>query len=129
MHREDKSNYILFIEPDPKRKSDTPVEDDIVLYMEYLLELESTEKGTSGYSDMTDTGSFRTGHRWKGTHRTDCGEKSENFEYRFMNGMITNSLAPYYLRWYRKQIPLIHLIQLVRLYTFYQQELAQVRTN
>jgi hypothetical protein len=44
MHREDKSNYILFIEPDPKRKSEKPVEDDIVLYMEYLLELESTEK-------------------------------------------------------------------------------------
>lgn len=127
MHREDNSNYILFLEPNPFKKSETPLEDDTVLYMEHLMNLPCTKKGTSFYSHLDDNGTFREGDRFKGIHRTGCGEKSENYEYLFGNGMITNSLAPYYLRWYRNQIPLIHLNKLIELFLFYKEELKDVR--
>lgn len=40
----------------------------------------------------------------KGFHRTDCGQSSDNCNHVIKGGYITNSLAAFYLRWYRNSI-------------------------
>lgn len=114
MHREDNSNYFLFIEPKREDKLTEPIDDDITQFMQMLLDEESmqeglwyrTKEGGSNYSNPHDNGDkFNEGIRWRGWHTTECGELSSNKDYQLFNGLITNSLAPFYLRWYRNSIP------------------------
>jgi len=132
MHRNDKSKYLLYIEPSKEEKSEYPLEDNLTRLME--LALSKSQKGTANYSDIKDMGdgydwvyngktnripSHRTGSGYKGTHRTDCGERSSNQDYLLENGMITNSLATFYLKWYRDSIPYNDIIKLNELAKFY----------
>lgn len=95
---------MLFLEPKKGDKSTIPIDDKLTNAMETALK--EAEKGTASYSDLKDNGEdFSPGGAWRGWHITDCGENSDNVEYRLSNGLITNSLAPYYLRWYRDIIP------------------------
>jgi hypothetical protein len=50
---------------------------------------------------------------------TECGERSSNKDYLLENGMITNSLASFYLRWYRFDIPEIEMNKVHELVKFY----------
>lgn len=103
MHREDDSKYLLFIEPKLGQKSEEPVDDQ---WTEMLAaECSQAVKGTSGYSDPQDMGSFSPELSYRGFHATDCGEVSSNQDLLLSNGMITNSLAVFYLRWYREAVP------------------------
>jgi hypothetical protein len=63
--------------------------------------------------------SFRGGSGYKGTHRTECGERSSNTDHLLENGMITNSLAPFYLKWYRYSIPETEMKKVLQLKEFY----------
>lgn len=86
---EDLSNdYVLMIEPDKEcNKSKESVEDNLTQAMDLLF-----EKCTFG-------------KKYKGVHRTKCGMSSDNKEWILPDGKITNSLASYYLRYYRHCIP------------------------
>jgi|TARA_R110000851_G_scaffold56073_4_gene131235 hypothetical protein len=118
MHREDKSLYLLYIEPAKSQKSKKPVEDELVSLMELAL-LES-KSGTAHYSNLDDDGStFRGGSGYRGCHTVDCGERSGNKDYQLKNGMITNSLAPFYLRWYRDAIPATEMNKVEQLKKYY----------
>ena len=120
MHREDNSLYLLYIEPTKDQKSQEPVEDEFSTLMEVALR--ESESGDASYSSLDDQGSIRLGGAWKGCHTTDCGERSSNKDYQLKNGMITNSLAPFYLRWYRDAIPEIELKKLQQLKKYYDEQ-------
>ena len=102
MHREDSSRYLLYIEPLREQK-ENPVDDDITLLVERAFI--RAKPGGANYSDLNDNGTFRSHGGWKGCHITDCGQRSDNYDYLLGNGMITNSLCVFYLRYYRNAIP------------------------
>lgn len=104
MHRNDNSKYLLYIEPKASEKLQKPIEDELTQLME--MALSKSKRGGANYSDLEDPGnSFQEGSAWRGTHRTECGQGSSNCDFLLENGMITNSLAPFYLKWYRYSIP------------------------
>jgi hypothetical protein len=132
MHREDNSKYLLYIEPPAQDKLQEPINDELTQLME--MALSKAERGTANYSNLQDLGdgtdwthkdktyrvtSFRKGSGYKGTHRTECGERSSNTDYLLENGMITNSLAPFYLKWYRYSIPETEMKKVLQLKEFY----------
>lgn len=121
MNRNDKSKYLLYIEPDIKDKLETPIEDNITSLVE--MALSKAEKGTARYSNLSDNGTFRGGCGYKGSHRTDCGVRSTNVDYLLENGMITNSLAPFYVKWYRYSIPENDMNKIRELAEFYNYDL------
>lgn len=82
-------NYIMMIEPDQQgERAETPIEDNLTLAMEKLL-------------DMADTST----HIYRGVHRTKTGVRSSNRDHILPGGQITNSLAAYYMAYYRPYIP------------------------
>lgn len=132
MHREDNSKYLLYIEPKAIEKLKNPIDDELTELME--MAISKAEEGTANYSSLDDMGdgydwvyggvtkripSHRTGSAYKGVHRTGCGEISSNVDYLLENGMITNSLAPFYVRWYRYSIPESEMNKLKELQKFY----------
>jgi hypothetical protein len=121
MHRDDSSKFLLYIEPKKEEKLDTPIEDNLTKLME--MALSKAQKGTGSYSDTTGEARFRPGSGFKGSHRTECGERSSNVDFLLENGMITNSLAPFYLRWYRYSIPESDMMKLKELAKFYNYEI------
>lgn len=78
--------HILYIEPYKWEKSLEPNEDHLTQSMERMLKNATPE-------------SF-----WRGFHITDCGQRSDCCDFRIKGGYITNSLAAFYLRWYRNSI-------------------------
>jgi hypothetical protein len=117
MHREDNSKYLLYIEPKASEKLKEPINDELTELME--MALSKSEKGTGRYSDINDMGTFRGGSGYKGLHGTECGQISTNGDYLLENGMITNSLVPFYLRWYRYSIPETEMKKVLELQKFY----------
>ena len=130
MHRDDKSKYLLYIEPKKEEKLKEPINDELTELME--MALSKAKAGISRYSypsDMGDGWEYKPGKKgpsfgskgaWMGMHRTDCGEMSSCRDYQLENGMITNSLAPFYLRWYRYSIPENDMLKLKELADFYE---------
>lgn len=117
MHRDDKSNYLLFIEPQKKEKLNSPIEDELVNLVE--MAIGKSKSGVSGYGNLGDNGSFNGDIGYKGFHRTECGENSGSQDLLLENGMITNSLAPFYLKWYRNSIPETDIEKLMSLKQYY----------
>jgi hypothetical protein len=111
MNRIDDSKYLLFIEPKLKEKLASPVEDELTKFMEE--QLKNAKEGTSNYSNLSDEGNFVEGFGYKGSHSTECGERSTNKDYLIDGGYITNSLAPFYLKWYRNSIPLSEIMKIL----------------
>lgn len=103
MHREDDSRYLLFIEPTLGYKSKEPVEDEWTIML--AAEMAGARRGTSGHDNRDDFGSFVEGESYGETHTTDCGESSGDQDLLLANDLITNSLALFYMRWYRDAIP------------------------
>jgi hypothetical protein len=93
----------LYIEPKKEEKSLSPVNDVYTLIMEKLLEIAVV--GASKYNKLDDHNTFMPLNGWRGIHRTDCGQASTSRDYLLDSGYITNSLAVFYLRWYRSSIP------------------------
>lgn len=103
MRRIDNSRFLLYIEPKAEQKSKEPIDDEITKTVEMCFN--KAKIGTADYSNLESNGNFREGGRWKGWHTVDCGEHSGNNDYLLGNGMITNSLCVFYLRYYRDAIP------------------------
>jgi len=143
MNRNDKSKYLLYIEPSKDLKSKAPVLDEWTRLMEYALG--KATQGTGHYSNLEDTGdgydwkfpngttrripSFNEGSAYRGTHHTDCGEVSSNIDYKLENGLITNSLAPFYLKYYRTSISDNDMAKLKELKEFYKDQLGNISSN
>jgi hypothetical protein len=132
MHRDDNSKYLLYIEPKKEDRLKNPIDDEYTQLME--MALSKSKKGASRYSDPDDDGvtfefrgktipSFQENTAYKGVHRTQCGEISSNCDYQLDNGMITNSLAPVYLRWYRYSIPVNDMLKMRELKEFYESKI------
>lgn len=106
MNRSDDSYFLLYIEPTRAQKSETPVDDHLTQVM--MIALNLGKKGTADYFDVENPTLypvFNENESWKRGHKTACGTSSDSHDYKLLNGMITNSLAPFYLRWYRDAIP------------------------
>ncbi len=117
MHREDNSKFLLYIEPDATDKLKEPIEDDMTKLIDFALS--KAKSGVANYSSKDQPESFSEGSAFKGVHRTSCGEISSNNDYLLENGMIVNSLAPFYVRWYRDSIPTSDLNKIEQLKDFY----------
>lgn len=117
MHRIDNSKYLLYIEPKVEEKLSTPIDDKLTQLME--MAIGKSEIGTALYSKLDDNGTFRGGPGYRGFHSTKCGMRSSNKDYKLENGMITNSLAPFYLKWYRYSIPESEMNKVIELQSFY----------
>jgi hypothetical protein len=117
MHREDNSNYLLFIEPSISDKLKIPINDELTELMD--MALSNSKYGSSRYSDLNDVGTFYESDAWRGRHATQCGVDSTNKDYLLENGMITNSLATFYLKWYRYSIPEIDMKKIYKLKEYY----------
>jgi|SRR5579859_4092856 len=103
MHRVDSSIFLLYLEFKASDKSVEPINDEIVEVV--TLALKRAKSGTANYSDVDKEPQFQEGWGYKGIHITECGQASSNKDFLLENGMITNSLAPYYLQYYRHKIP------------------------
>lgn len=80
--------YFMMIEPDKIGKpSNCPIEDELTEKVEFI------------FSNCKPTTSYR------GWHTTNCGKMSDNKDWQLPNGMITNSLCCYYIKYYRPFIP------------------------
>lgn len=117
MHREDDSKYLLYIEPELREKSQDPIDDELTKLVE--MSLSKSKTGCANYSSLEDEGSIRLGSSYRGCHRNCDGERSSNRDYLLENGMITNSLAPHYLRYFRAAIPYTDMKKLMELKEFY----------
>lgn len=115
MHREDTSNYLLYIEPQKEEKLFEPIEDEWTELMETVFNRNDTIIGVSGYSNLTDNESFYEGGGFRGWHTTNCGMMSDNYDHKLFNGMITNSLCSFYLKYYRNSISANEWIKLNKL--------------
>ena len=94
-------NFLLYIEPKKEDKLETPINDELTSLMEMAL---SKAKVIA---------------RYRGWHTVDCGQRSDNRDYLLENGMQTNNLAPFYLRWYRYSIPESEMKKVEELRRFY----------
>jgi hypothetical protein len=117
MHRTDKSRFLLYLEPKARTKHQKPINDELTELMKFALRY--SERGTANYNRIGDKENFTKDGGWRGIHVTDCGERSTNQDYLLKNGMITNSLAPFYLMYYRSSIPRKEIKKVIQLYRFY----------
>lgn len=116
MHRSDNSLYFMFIEPDASKKSSEPVEDELTASLADAMK--AAETGRSDYSDPSCNGTFRPSGGYRGFHVAEDGTRSDNFDYRLPNGLITNSLSLHYVRFYRSAIPNTEMEKLRQLHMF-----------
>ena len=107
----DEPKLLLFIEPSKSEKLEKPIDDYLVQFLENAIENAPTGCYFSG--------GFRTGVATKGFHRTECGERSSNVDYLLENGMVTNKLGPFYLKWYRYSIPETEMKKVEEAYNYY----------
>lgn len=112
MHRNDKSNFLLYIEPKASEKLEKPIIDEVTSLIE--LAFQEATRGSANYDGSPypdyiiekfgNSDMFREGSGFMGTHRTECGERSDNHDYQLKNGLIVNSLCVFYVKWYRNSI-------------------------
>lgn len=117
MIRDDDSVFLLYMEPKKEEKSKEPIDDEMTSTM--IFALNRAESGIANYSKANEDAKFESQNGWRGFHITDCGEWSENYDFQLENGMITNSLAPFYLRWYRNSISKNDMKKMEKLMEFY----------
>lgn len=117
MHRIDNTKFLLFIEPKKTEKATVPINDDLTKMMEWAIKKAKT--GIANYSHAGEEPNFKEGNAWRGMHITDCGQMSGNKEYLLENGMVTNSLAVFYLQYYRNSIPESEMDKVRELAKFY----------
>lgn len=103
MHRNDNSNYFLYIEPDPSTRSVEPLMDEYTKAVQYFFD--ESKSGCCNYSNLNDLGlDFYVGGGYRGMHTAPDGIRSTSCDYQLSNGFITNSLCVYYTQHYRSSI-------------------------
>jgi hypothetical protein len=117
MVRNDTSKFLLYIEPKASEKLKSPIIDDVTKLIDHAFG--KAVSGSASYSDINDLESFRVKGGWRGWHTCDDGEDSDNHDYLFENGMITNSLCIHYIMWFRNSIGYNDWIKLQKLGEYY----------
>ena len=102
MHREDNTKYLLYIEPKVSDKLKEPINDDLTKMMEVALS--KSQEGVARYSDTSDSGSFQKGSGYKGSHSTECGQRSSNKDYIVDERVFNKEDYPDFINWYIKNI-------------------------
>ena len=121
MVRDDKSLYLLFIEPKKEERLEHPVDDILTEAME--MAYEDAIEGTSSYSNPSCNGRFSFDGGWMGFHMTDCGQMSGSRDLLLRSGHITNSLCVFYLRWYRNSIKDNDMLKILEVVKEYERDL------
>lgn len=104
MHRNDESNYFLYIEPPIEDKSTDPADDIYTRSVQHFLDRAKVGVSTR-YDDLKClNGDFYENDGYRGFHTNCDGTYSSNHDYLLENGFITNSLCVHYVRWFRKSI-------------------------
>lgn len=93
----DNPKMLLYIEPKKEEKLFKPIIDDIVRKFKSIYS--KAQEGTCYRQHFNMDSGYRV------VHTTECGERSTNKDYLLENGMVTNSLALFYLKYYRNSIP------------------------
>jgi hypothetical protein len=133
-----KYQFLLYINPPASEKLIEPIEDELVQIVEDVI-----SKGIKGSGDYSGSRLhlFQTdpqfkkhldadpsliekikhydGSMYMGMHFTECGEKSACYDLLLENGMVTNTLSPFYLKWYRNSIPKEEMEKVYKLIEFY----------
>jgi hypothetical protein len=109
MIRDDNSLYLLYIEPKKEERLKYPIDDILTYAME--IAVKEGIKGIGNYDRIECNGRFYPYSGYMGFHTTDCGEWSDSQDILLCSGHITNSLAPFYLRWYRNSIKVNDMIK------------------
>lgn len=117
MHRVDNSKFLLYLEFKAVDKAQIPINDEIVEVL--TLALKRAKSGAANYSNLEAEPTFHEGSGFRGIHITECHQYSDNHDFLLENGMITNSLAPYYLQYYRHMIPQSEMDKVNQLVKFY----------
>lgn len=117
MHRVDNTKFLLYLEFKASEKAPVPINDETVDVVS--MALKRAIIGTANYSHLNEEVQFREGSGYKGVHITECHAVSDNHDFLLENGMVTNSLAPYYLRHYRHLIPQSEMDKVNELVEFY----------
>jgi hypothetical protein len=92
--------YLLMIEPDQEgAPSLTALDDELTRKVDYIF----SKCKPSDYCCV-------------GVHTTKCGKHSDNFDWILPNGVITNSLCKYYVRFYRAYIPESEIVKINAIY-------------
>lgn len=120
MHRIDNTCFLLFIEPKKEEKLEIPLDDESSQIMKVALT--EAKRGMSNYSRLNEMPYFHVCNGYKGYHSTDCGERSYPADYLLENGMITNSLASFYLRYYRNSIPESEMKKVMKVVNYYKEK-------
>lgn len=120
MQRIDNTCFLLFIEPKKEEKLEIPQDDELSQIMKVALS--EAKRGSSNYSRLNEIPYFFECRGYKGYHRTDCGERSYPSDYQLENGMITNSLAAFYLRYYRNSIPESEMKKVMKVVNYYKEK-------
>lgn len=124
MHRNDSTNYFLYIEPNLVEKSEFPIDDEYTKAIEYFFK--RSKSGGANYSKLDDLGTFDEGNGWRGFHMNCDDERSDNHDYLLENGYITNSLCVYYVCWFRQAITGHNLEKLENLRSLYVQKMESL---
>lgn len=118
MQRNDSSRFLLFIEPTLEQRSGAVIEDEYTMILR--MAMSEAKLGTSNYSSPKDEEPwFKVNSRYGGTHRNCDDTISTNYDLLLPNEMITNSLAVYYLMWYRMAIPTLDWEKIKELQRYY----------
>ena len=120
MHRIDNTYFLLFIEPKKEEKLEIPLDDELSQIMKVALT--EAKRGMSNYSRLNEMPYFHVCNGYKGYHRTDCGERSYPADFLLENGMITNGLAAFYLRFYRNSIPESEMKKVMNVVNYYKEK-------
>lgn len=116
MQRNDKSVFLLYIEPHESEKLKEPILDDLNALM--TLAFSKGKRGAANYSDLKNEPKFREDDAYRGWHNCN-GEDSDNRDYLLENGLITNSLCTHYIQFYRNSINKNDINKLKELAKFY----------
>lgn len=104
---------LFYMEPEAIDKSKSPIEDDLTSLVEMALK----DKKATGTYDRDCR--FHEGSTYRGYHTTSCGQHSSSNDYLLANGMVTNSLAVFYTKFYRDSILSQDRENLKKLASFY----------
>lgn len=102
MVRDDKSKFLLYIEPSPEQKGKIAINDEYTSL--FRLALSEAKLGKSNFKETGVPEEFKEGNKHRGTHKCADGMESTQQDYLLPTGLITNSLCMYYLMFYRMAI-------------------------
>ena len=103
MVRDDKSVFLLFMEPKKEQRHGVAINDEFTSLLRMAI-----GEARIGKSNFNEPGmppaTFKDGNKHRNKFKCCDGQESTQQEFLFRNGLITHSLCIYYMMWYRSAI-------------------------